>query len=463
MNLRFLAIIAPIFIFCMPFINNDFLYIDDFNRANSGVYAWAADGRPFANLIYWAFNFGGKAIIAHPYSILISLLGFAFVIYKICEEQKLGIAYCVGLSFLIVNPYFSQPMLYKYDSFVMVASIAITALCFIKHDNRWLLFSVLFLTIGVGSYQTSLSLYISLSLLELIYTRKLGENYSLALIIKRALITILVLVIYKVILNFVDLSQYAKVHSVTIFNGSIGDFIQNLRSFIALLNSATSSFKVSSVILVLFIFSLLSISIFFVRNRGKEYCLYYSAMLVAGSIISLFMCFGGISLILLHPVFEPRVMTATYIGAFYLIATMSLVLHEKFALIIVGIFSLFAFYVSSAISFAYKEQSKFNEEIYSGILKITDANVIYSSHFIGKPKKSQFVELVESEIPMSNKINFFYFSNDLFSDTPLIYHGVKSFTKPNSYKAEALQCEKTNENAFIKACVSGSDLTVNFK
>lgn len=463
MNLRLLAIFLPIAIFCFPFINNGYLYIDDFNRASSGVYAWSADGRPFADLIYWAFNFGGKAIIAYPYTIFISLGALIFSIYKICENNKLGYMYCIGLSFLLVNPYFSQPMLYKYDSFIMVSAIAITTTCFIKNDIKWLIISVPLLALGLGTYQTSLSLYVSLSCLELIYTRNLGERHSSQLLLKRAASAVLALMLYKISLIFFDLSLYAKTHSKTIFDGDFEDFTQNLKSLILLFNSVTSSFKSSTIVVILFIASLLSIAIYAANNRRREYCYYYSVLLVACSIISFSLCFGGISLLLLNPVFEPRVMTASYISAFYLIATTTLALKDKAALILVSAFSLFAFYVSSAVSFAYKEQSKFNEVIYRGILEITSANVIYSSHFTGEPRKSQFVELIESEIPMSKKINFFYFNNDLFSDLPLIYYGIKSYTKNKDYIDKELKCEHNSENAYMKACIVGDNLYVHFK
>lgn len=463
MNLRFLAIFLPIAIFCFPFINNGYLYIDDFNRASSGIYAWTADGRPFADLIYWIFNFGGKAIISFPYTIIISLTGFIFVIYKICENNQLGYIFCIGLTFLIVNPYFSQPMLYKYDSFIMVSAITITASCFVKHDKIWILFSVPLLVLSIGTYQTSLLLYIVLSCLEFVYTRKLGERYSLELIFRRILSVILSFLIYKILLTFIDLSSYAEFHAKTIFSGSLEQFTQNVRGFIALMNSATSSFKESTIIIILLMTSIISIIIDAATNRSKKYIYRYSIMLMGCSLISFASCFGGLSLLLLHPVFEPRVMTASYISAFYLIITSTLILKDRAGLILVGALSIFSFYVSSAISFAYKEQSKFNDNIYRSIIDITNADVIYSSYFIGQPRKSQFVELIEHEIPMSKKINFFYFNNDIFSDTPLIYHGVKSYTKKNLHHQDSPLCEKQSENAFIKACVSGKNLFVRFK
>ncbi|MDU4126553.1 glucosyltransferase domain-containing protein [Pantoea sp.] len=463
MSLKFLAILLPIAIFCFPFINNEYLYIDDFNRASSGTYAWTADGRPFADLIYWIFNFGGKAIISFPYTIIISLIGFIFVIHKICENNKLGYIFCIGLTFLIVNPYFSQPMLYKYDSFIMVSAITITASCFIRHDKIWILLSVPLLVLSIGTYQTSLLLYIVLSCLEFVYTRKLGERYSLKLISRRILIVILSFFIYKLLLLFIKLSNYAEIHAKTIFSGSPEQFIQNVRGFIALMNSATSSFKLSTIVIVLLITSITSITIDSINNRNKEYIYRYSIILMGCSFISFASCFGGLSLLLLNPVFEPRVMTASYISAFYLIITSTLIFKDRVGLILVGALSLFSFYVSSAISFAYKEQSKFNDNIYRGIIEITNADVIYSSYFIGQPRKSQFVELIEHKIPMSEKINFFYFNNDLFSDTTLIYHGVKSYTKNNFHYQDSPPCEKRSENAFVKACVSGKNLFVRFK
>lgn len=463
MNSRLVSIVIPTLIFAFPFLSRNVLYIDDFNRGNSGVYAWSADGRPFADLIYWIFNFGGRAVVAYPYTIILALISFIFIVYSICKKNNLGYLYSLGLTFLVVNPYFSQSMLYRYDSSIMVASITIVASCFIYNNNRWLVLSAILLTLSIGTYQTSITLYIVLSCIELIYTRKLGERYASITLIKRALTVVAGVILYKFVLHFCELSNYAEIHSKTITEGGIYQLYQNLKNFTTLLNGATSSFKMSTIILILFVASLLSIMINAISIRNNEYGKIYSLMLTGCTLLCTLLVFGGVSLTLLNPVFEPRVMTASYICAFYLIASSSIIIRERISLIVSCVFAFFSCYVSSAVSFAYDEQSKFNENIYKTITNITDANLVYSSHFEGSPPKSQFVELIESEIPMSKKINFSYFNNDIFSDAALIFHGIKSYTKNDFYNSDFSICDKKTESSFIEACVSGKYLTVKFK
>lgn len=464
MNKNIIAISLSVMIFSFPFLTNSLLYIDDFNRGISGVYIWINDGRPFAQFIYWVFNFGGLAIIGFPSITLMAIVLLIFSIYKICENNQLGIFHAIGLTFIVVNPFFSQSMLYKYDSFIMISAIAIVYLCFISRTKQWHILSVILLALSISTYQTSIAIYAALSSLELLYNRKNGYEYALKTIANRFVSAIIATIIYKISLNFVDLSPYALEHSSLITSGDVSDLKRNIHSFYDIFNSVTTSFKSSTILIIIFLISILSTTLEIIKNKDKSKIFFiYIIFVYLCSVFSFVMVFGGISLMLLNPVFEPRAMTASYVFIFFLISSLTIVPD---IVKLTSVFILFAFsaYTSSAINMAYTIQENFNKNIYTPILNITNTRETYKVYFNGQPDKSIFVNEIESKIPLSKKINFYYFNNDLFSDLALSFNGIKAYTpggKIDDIKNK--DCDKKSENAFASVCLFGDNILVNFK
>lgn len=461
---RLLSSIAiPIIAFCYPFLNNYTPYIDDLNRGLTGAYAWSPDGRPFSDLIYWVLNFGGIATPIFPAITIVAISFLIIIIYMICKENNLSMLYGLGLSTVVVNPFFSQPMLYKYDSALMIISIALTCTCFIKSSRKWMLLSVTLLFISIGMYQTSIAIYIALSLIEMVYSKSTKNSKEIIKnLYARAMVICAASISYVLCLKAVSLSSYAQEHSRLILAGDASLIKNNINSFISLFNSVTTSFSLTSVLIILCVVALVSVVYRAVRSEKKDIA-YFSIIALAcpcAAALSIF----GISILLLHPVFEPRVLTASFVFIFFLISVAGYILPVFIRYAAVLLLIVLSLSTASVVNYSYLMSIKYNEQVYSSIREITSPDKVYSLYFYGSPRKSPYVAKVESKNPISEKINYNYFSGGLFSDASFNFNGINAYTKDPWAKKEPPQiCESNAENQLMSACIESDVIYIKFK
>ncbi|WP_318451940.1 glucosyltransferase domain-containing protein [Photobacterium leiognathi] len=238
-NLKtFVLLLITSFLFYYSVIYGSGFYNDDVFRINSGPFGWETLGRYFATDIAQLYSLNNQVIVdASPLTwiISISLIGIsAKLIY--CKFNKDYKEYASSLSLLfIINPFFIQNLLYRFDNLGMILALFFSVLSFSLKDNKYsFLFKVIFLVIGLNFYQTFSNIFLSLLAIQVLLMGYKEKSYKeiISLIIYSSIVFILANIIYILELKF------------TGFNNSRGDLIPfNLNMFSAIYSNIVQGFK----------------------------------------------------------------------------------------------------------------------------------------------------------------------------------------------------------------------------
>lgn len=159
-----------ILFFYYNLLSSNYYYIDDIGRSLEGYSGWSRNGRPLADLFFYALSFGAPLPDISP---LPQILGIAFLsvgVYLtakkyICRTEDNFLSYLLCIP-LVLSPFYFENMSYKYDAFPMSLSIFFSMLPFIIRING----PLIQLTVCVISILTSLCLYQASINVYVIYT-----------------------------------------------------------------------------------------------------------------------------------------------------------------------------------------------------------------------------------------------------------------------------------------------------
>lgn len=168
----FLFFLALSVVYVFPIIHADYLYIDDQWRSLLLVDdLWRKQGRVFAELLYGAMTFTSSMPNIFPLPLLVSMIAIAWAMRSLVFYLYVEVDYskCLVVLPLLCSPFFLGNLTYQYDGPAMVLAVAAMVAAFtIKPENVVLtvVMPALLVTLALGLYQLSVSLFIGLCCLE---------------------------------------------------------------------------------------------------------------------------------------------------------------------------------------------------------------------------------------------------------------------------------------------------------
>jgi len=314
-------------IYCFGLISSHLNYLDDFGRYTLGYTSWSSNGRPFADVIMMAINFGKPLVDLSPLPILLSLFFLSLtgvLLAKKFMPQRSVSFYVVVTCLLISNPFFLENLSFKYDILAMSLSICFIMLCFIHNNNRSLGFfmSTFFIFVSLGLYQSTIGSFIILALTGAslnLQVKKLSTKKILKELAIRMMQLLLAYAFYNIFIirNLIH-DEYSHAHSEIIHINSNGFHIayDNFCAYISLLSTYFRSMPITMLYLYAIFFIALSIFIaqrFYKSNRGIA----LSVLSIGIPLVILYLSFAPM-IILKSSVISSRVMTSFGITLFSL-------------------------------------------------------------------------------------------------------------------------------------------------
>ena len=120
------------FAYITPIILAGRYYIDDMGRGQWGYYNWAANGRPFADLIMEFLVGGGRIVDASPLFLFIGTVVFIFCCHEYHKANPFiapsrASPFMSGLVFFYIyaNPFMLENISYKFDALPMLLSLSL--------------------------------------------------------------------------------------------------------------------------------------------------------------------------------------------------------------------------------------------------------------------------------------------------------------------------------------------------
>lgn len=175
---RILATLGVALLFYYPILYAGSFYADDIYRisvSNKG-FIWGDLGRFFSEWIAYGYS-GNSTTIIDPYPLglilsilLIGLSGCVISVrFDSIIKSNSNIGFFLGILF-VINPFFTENLLYRFDSLGMSLSILFSSLAFYLLANKskcycWpvgAIFSVAALFVSLNFYQPSINLFLSL-------------------------------------------------------------------------------------------------------------------------------------------------------------------------------------------------------------------------------------------------------------------------------------------------------------
>lgn len=185
-----LLLIISALIFYFPVIYGQSFYADDIDRITTGSYGWPALGRFLAYLISLLYS-ANLSITVDPAPLTWILSIVIYGLAAFCINVKISTIdknFALPLSLVfIVNPFFIENLLYRFDCLGMAFSLLLSALAF---SLRWsavdCVAKALLLIICLNFYQPFVNLFIGLVGLELtlILYKKYTIRYALRILYK---------------------------------------------------------------------------------------------------------------------------------------------------------------------------------------------------------------------------------------------------------------------------------------
>lgn len=323
------------------------LYQDDFERAVSGQYYWAGDGRPISEFIYRLMSFGSpQVILTSPLGTLLCIPGISLCSLLLCRifDHRKTWGAALAAILLFCSPYFIENLSFSFDSPMMVLSVFFSlsaAYLIVSYRSLFASFGSVFLTVcSLCLYQAANSaLWIPIILFIIFRIRnaefenenqiapnstksiKPTDRSNLEIIRSLLLCMIISLLIYKIIvLPNSGLLDYAIEHGSTAeFLNIPSKITENINLFYRdVVDDWDGKFGIAfgCFLIISIFFTSLDVEIYSKYSNRKRPMLYSSLRIIlrilAAFIVLIFSY--GIALILEKPVFQPRAFTG--IGIF---------------------------------------------------------------------------------------------------------------------------------------------------
>lgn len=181
----------------LPIVFADRYHLEDWRRLIRGSYGWTGEGRPLADLLMIALNFGGslKDISPLPQLLGIALLALATVFLGRKFAISTPLLAALAAFPLGASPFFLENLSFRFDSLAMCLSIVMALVpIFMERREGWTTW-----IIGAASlfgslcfYQTGINAFLVFSVTELC-TQQLA-NVSFPSVVRRAVHRLLQLI-----------------------------------------------------------------------------------------------------------------------------------------------------------------------------------------------------------------------------------------------------------------------------
>lgn len=344
----------------VPLWTNKIYYRDDYFRLVTGDnLSWLTNGRPLTTLINMAlrFNFYSNDITPLPLILGLMVLSIAAVIYV--EKLQLplkGFWQCIPPLLLILNPFLTQPFQYSFDSLTISIAIALGLLASFTYPVSFfinLLMTCLILVVMLSIYQIGTNVFISAVVLLALakwHRQEAIKHY----LFEKALACIISLLTYKILVaNFLISGAYTMSHSESLPVGRETPRIvwANLQAFYSIFMLAYPGVKSLFVITPL-LMAFSGFDVLLTKNIAINKAIpgrhTIGKALTMGGVLMLLplivvISVAGVSLLLLHPAFQIRVLPA-YSGLALFCLYVSIQAFPKFKYWIMGLQLIALFY-----------------------------------------------------------------------------------------------------------------------
>jgi hypothetical protein len=398
------AVIAVIFYY--PLLNASAYYADDLYRAYFGTFGWSQLGRPFADitaLLYSSTIDLQKPVIvdAYPFSwfLVVFLIVFSSVLIHLTLLRfNKKIAFGASLIF-IINPFFVENMLYRFDSVGMfVAMTAVIIAFYIRNSTTGYFLKAILLLACLATYQVFFNLYAGLFGLTLVIMAiSTDDILSFTLkeiffkILKVITLLIAVSLIYFIVLKLFMPAQAAPRSDIIQLDLYIivKIIINYFNAFFVFLDFWTYFLPYIAIIIPIMLFCMVKVL--------KE-----PTRLITGTLGILFLLFSTIGLmaILENQFYQPRGLTyfsVIMMAIFVIISSKNIKLGWVMLLPMMACF-LFVARVGNSLSI----QSEFEKPILSMAVKdlqsVNTNNPVYS---IGAIKLSPTAKIISERTPFN--------------------------------------------------------------
>ena len=426
--------------YCSGLIIAGINYLDDYGRYLGGYTGWSINGRPFADLLMTAFNFGSPLLDLSPLPLIISLMILSasglIITNKFINHEKVYIK-SVAAFLLIANPFFLENLSFKYDIFPMSLSILAISLTFCKTNVYKLdIFLPIFLLfISLGLYQASLGIFIILSSLEFIdFTINSDKSLKtrLVVVLTRGIQFFLAYVLYKfIIVQYFVAGEYSLNLARTIQLNAEGAMtvLNNFYKFNIFIGNYIDSMPKA---LVAWYILVLTGSLCFLTNKvWKRSKSFFNIITLLISPLLFYVFSFAHFLILENTVTTSRVMIS--FGA-ALIALASYIIYafknEKIKLLILLPFVLYSFVLSMSYVNASLSQIRKDDRIISSIRNDIShlSTQIKYINFNGEVSSAPQKALAVTKFPVLKDLTKSYLGTD-WSAYMLTYNGVNVIRK----------------------------------
>ncbi|MFF0898737.1 glucosyltransferase domain-containing protein [Proteus mirabilis] len=169
-------------LFYYPIIYSNVYYRDDLDRAISGYYGWSSMGRPLADLtLKFIMSWSELSVDIFPLNVFLSCAFISLSCYLISEKilnDKNELNRFLISALFIINPFFLQNVLYRFDSISMSLSILLCTISYVLINEKKvpkIILGVIFSVFSLSLYQPCFNVFlgfISIDLMQSVYKNK---------------------------------------------------------------------------------------------------------------------------------------------------------------------------------------------------------------------------------------------------------------------------------------------------
>lgn len=363
-------------LYILPLLITNSPYYDDLGRSVYGYFSWGIDGRPLSDLVFMALDMGGPATDIAPYPQIAAVMMISTLCYfmhrKLNPDNRFG---WLIFTPLFLSPFFVQNLAFRFDSITMALSVvaAIAPLMFIHSGGyKSFLCSLVGILISLCFYQASLSIFVGMVCLYVIFSIERGEQ-TRSVIYNTLIAAAGMLVGYVIYSKFVVpvfvTSSYASGYNQTI--GSFSELVNNIRTardiIKTLMNGAVGKvYLLTSYLAAIGLAALIS-RIFISRTGATDKAT--RTLLVLISVAVIFLCIPGPGLALKDMPVGPRVFVGFGIASALLLSLISFIIpkNEKLNSIFPVILALVSFSFMGTFTNAVSAQDKLEDRIINGV------------------------------------------------------------------------------------------------
>ena len=445
-NFRALGIVFSVsFLYCIGLIISGRNYLDDYGRYTHGYTSWSSNGRPFADLVMNIINLGNPIVDISPLPLIIALLCLSvmgvLISRRFTKDANVTALSAMSIT-IIANPFLLENLSFKYDILAMSLSMLVISLPFVaimvttSLTCRFIISSAcVFLSLGL--YQSSIGIFIILTILECIYISSTISKSTKNCIFNattRALQLIVGYIFYNLlIVRTLINDEYTRSHSeILSFNAEgLETAFKNLLGYTDLLNNYVISLP-KIVVYLYFIFipicSIYCFTSFIKKNRNV-----FGAVLVLVSPVAFILFSFAHFLILKEPVLSSRVMTsfsATLIS-FAVLMCICVQNNKVRTIAILPIFGC-SMIICMSYSNASKAQNVKDDQVAQSIYNATSTILkdIKYVYFIGEIRFAEQRKLAISRFPvLADPLKSYLGKDQFWSAYMLTYNGVHVVSK----------------------------------